>query len=78
MELVYFIFHLFVMNQYFYVYEMSAMERILDENGFSPKVTLNKLKEARLLSTKDNYRCTAKMTINGVEQDVVIVYYKSD
>ena len=60
------------------VFRMSAMERILDENGFSPKVTLNKLKEARLLSTKDNYRCTAKMTINGVEQDVVIVYYKSD
>lgn len=60
------------------VFRKSSIERILDEGGFSVKVALNKLKEANLLATKDRARCTNRATINGVEQDVVVVYYKND
>ena len=58
------------------VFRLSSIERILDEKGFSVKVALNKLKDAKLLGTKDDRRYTSKVTINDVEQDVVIIYVK--
>lgn len=60
------------------VLRKSAIERILGERGFSVKVALNKLKEAGYLQTHDKKRTTSRATINDIEQDVVIIYYRED
>ena len=60
------------------VFRMSSIERILDEAGFSVKVALSKLKEAKYLQTKGDDRFYAHVTINDVEQKAIILYYKDD
>lgn len=60
-----------------YIFRRGAIEDILMNAGFSePKVVLNKLREEKYLKVKDKVRNTHPCTINGQEQNCVVVYLK--
>ncbi len=61
-----------------YIFKRGAIEDILIDAGFSePKVVLNKLREDKYLKVKDKARNTYPCTINGVEQNCVVVFFKN-